>query len=215
MPSLSEYHAAFDDGVRWRLTADGIEVEGAGVERTGGEPKTVQRIWADFGASIVTWATHYQVPCVLIIATIATETRGNPAAVREEPGYQSDDATPGKVSPGLMQTLIATARATLHDPTIDRQWLLSPGNSIQAGTSYINDQRGATELDPPKVACAYNAGGVYHNAGAANRWKMRQFPIGTAEHCNRFVQWFNDAVFALAAEDMPPEVSYRTFYGLA
>ena len=41
-----------------------------------------------------------------------------------------------------------------------RAWLLEPDNSIQAGTAYIASQSSKTDLDPPKVSCAYNAGGV-------------------------------------------------------
>jgi hypothetical protein len=25
-----------------------------------------------------------------------------------------------------------------------------------------------------------------------NRWRMRQYPIGTPHHADRYVQWFND-----------------------
>ena len=212
---LTQYHG-FRDGVRWRLVADGVEVEGSGVERTPGTPSTITRIWERFGADINTAATEFNVPCALILATIATESGGNPDAVREEPGYVSDDQTPAKVSPGLMQTLISTARSALgptEAPNINRAWLLVPLNSIRAGTAYIAQQRGTTELDPPKVACAYNAGGLYHQTGAGNRWKMRQYPIGTGEHCDRFVKWFNDAVHVLASHATQPSVGYATLLG--
>jgi LysM repeat protein len=210
--TLTAFHNAFAGGVRWRLTPQGIETEDNGVERTGGNPVTVTRIWTDYASQINLWASHYQVPCVLIVATAATESTGNRNAIRFEPGYISDAATPEQVSPGLMQTLISTARSTLHQPTINRAWLFEPGNSIQAGTSYIAEKRAVTELDPPKVACAYNAGGLYENPSALNRWRMRQFPIGTAEHCDRFVKWFNDAVFVLSQHPLPPTVAYRDFY---
>lgn len=76
---LEKFHNAFPGGVRWRLTLEGIEVEGSGIERTGGDPTTATRIWEQFGDSINHWAKHFQVPCVLIIATIATETSGKPS----------------------------------------------------------------------------------------------------------------------------------------
>lgn len=208
---LDRFHEAFPGGLRWRLTPKGIELEGSGIERTGGKPVTVTKIWENFGDSINRWAELFQVPCILIVATIATETGGNPNSVREEPRYISDDATPNQVSPGLMQTLISTARGTLKDKSIDRNWLLIPDNSIKAGTCYIAEQKEKTGFDPPKVACAYNAGSLIKNTGAENRWKMKQFPIGKGEHCDRFVKWFNDAVAVLAAHPKKPVIPYDVF----
>jgi hypothetical protein len=37
---------------------------------------------------------------------------------------------------------------------------------------------------------------------------MRQYPIGTSEHCDRFVQWFNDCVQVFAALPNKPPVSF-------
>lgn len=204
----------FRDGITWRLTPRGIELDGV-VAGSAGRLVTVPRIWRAYETEILRETARYAVPAELILATICTESRGNRFAVREEPGYVSDEETPNLVSPGLMQTLIATARGTLaRDPDIavediDRDWLFDAGNSIRAGTAYIARQRGITQLDPPKVACAYNAGGVYYNGGAGNRWKMRQYPIGSGEHADRFVMWFNDG-FRMFAEGLaqPPAGGY-------
>src|SRR5207253_652812 len=119
-----------------------------------------------------------RVPCALIVATICTESGGKADAVRLEPGYVSDEQTPHKVSPGLMQTLISTARETMQ-MSFDRSWLLQPGNSILAGSSYIARQASLTGFDPPLVAAAYNAGKLAYQNGGQNRWKLRRFPIGT------------------------------------
>lgn len=208
---LLEFHA-FEGGVRWRLTRSGIEVDGAGIERTPGEPRTVRRVWEENRTAIERWSRHYKVPPELIVATICTETGGDPRRVREEPGYVSDQQTPHRVSPGIMQTLISTARSALGDPAIDRDWLLVPENSIRAGTSYISRQGRRTGLDPPKVACAYNAGGLYLQKGSANRWKMRQYPIGTSHHADRFVQWINDFFAVVNQGQVTPS---RSFFGAA
>ena len=205
--NLTAFHG-FHDSVRWRLTSEGIEVEGTGLERTPGAPNTVTRIWERFSGPINAAAEQFGVPCALIVATAATESQGNPSALRKEPGYRSDDATPHRISPGIMQTLISTARDALNNPAIDRSFLLDPANSILAGTAYMAHQRSKTELDPPKVGAAYNAGSLIHQRGARNRWKMRQFPIGTAEHCDRFIRWFNDAVAVLEAHPVRPAVPY-------
>ncbi len=205
---LMQDHSRFAGDCRWRLTAEGIGIDGAAPVGSAGAPTTIQRIWEQFGTAITTWSTRLGVPAELIVATIATESGGDPNAIRFEPNYRTDETTPNQVSPGLMQTLISTARETLANPAIDRAWLLRPENAIQAGTAYILKELGATGFDPPVVACCYNAGSVVENDSAGNRWRMRQFPIGTGQHADRFVMWFNDAMRVLASVPSPPPVSF-------
>ena len=78
------------------------------------------------------------------------------------------------------------------DVEVNAAWLKVPDNSIHAGSAYIDHQRGQTLLDPPKVACAYNAGGVKTNDSPDNRWRIRQFPMGSGDQADRFVLWFNN-----------------------
>lgn len=196
--SLLEPHNMFG-GVSWQLCRDGVVVGGR-LDRSPGRLVTVPRVWRDFGPKICAAALRHGVPLELIVATICTETSGRADAVRIEPGWVSDTKTPQKISVGLMQTLISTARQALDKPALNRHALLDPGTSIDAGTAYINQQRNQTNLDPPLVACAYNAGRLAANAGASNRWKMRQFPIDTGAHADRFVQWFNDCCAFFNAE---------------
>lgn len=208
MLPLRRDHARFDASVRWRLEQDGLHIDGNDPQGSGGEPQTVRRIWQQYGDTITAACTKYGVPAELVVATIATESSGRADAIRFEPNYASDDATPNQVSPGLMQTLISTAREALSKPDIDRAWLLVPANSIDAGTAYILKQSSQTGFDPPVVACCYNAGSVALNDSPQNRWRMRQFPIGTSEHCDRFVQWFNDCVQVFATLPSKPPVSF-------
>ncbi len=196
--------------VSYRLRPVGFEVAGE-IEMDG--LIVVRKIWADFKAPIVQWADHYGVPVEIIIATIATESRGKATALRKEPGYRSDAATPHRVSPGLMQTLISTARMALKDKSINRTWLYNPSNSIKAGTAYIAQQSKRTGMDPPLSFAAYNAGGVYLQTGSANRWKTRQYPIGTDEHVDRAIDYFN-ACFAMWGKDGgAPEMSFVRLTG--
>ena len=207
LAALTAAHG-YQDSVTWALTGTGIAIAGAPAAGSGGQLVTVRTIWSKFGVSAGRWAESFRVPVELIVATIATESRGDPAALRLEPDYVDDDKTPDKVSPGLMQTLISTARDVLNQDDIDRAWLLQPDNSIQAGTACIDRQRRLTLLDPPKVACAYNAGGLYHDPSAANRWKMRQFPPGRSSHGDRFVQWFNDCIALFDETGQAPAMSF-------
>lgn len=192
MKDITSFHS-YNGSVRWRLVPGGIEIEGSGLERSAGRPVTLERIWSQYRAPIEAAAYRYSVPIEYIMATIATESSGNAGSIRLEPGYVSDEDTPHKVSAGLMQTLLSTASSTLGFP-VSKDWLLEPQNSIMAGTSYIREQAPKTLLDGPLVFAAYNAGGIYIQNGPANRWKMRQYPIGTSAHCDRAVKWLNDAV---------------------
>jgi Putative peptidoglycan binding domain/Transglycosylase SLT domain len=190
----------FRDSTTWRLGGNGIEIGGQPAVGTPGEPVTVREIIKNFGQAITDACNDRQVPVEIVIATIAVESHGDPEARREEPRWTSDDATPDRVSLGLMQTLISTARDVLKNPTIDGQWLLDPKNSIEAGTGYISSQYQLTGFDPPKVGCAYNAGGLYYDSSPTNRWRMRQYPIGTGTYADRLVAYFNDC-FSILMKD--------------
>ena len=211
---LTNPHRRFEGSVLWSLTEDGVSIENKPPLGTTGEPNTVIRIWDTYGLSIQRWSEALNVPTELIIATICTESGGNPAARREEPGYISEAQTPHRVSVGLMQTLISTAQSTLKLDQIDGQWLLDADNSIRAGTAYIAQQSRHTLYDPPVVACAYNAGGVYYNDSQQNRWRMRQYPIDSSKHADRYVEWFNDCfwVFDRLENDEADESLKSSWY---
>lgn len=206
--SLMEPHNPFG-GVAWQLLRDGLVIDGR-LDRSPGTLVTVPRVWNAFSPLILQSAAKHRVPVELIVATICTESSGRPGAEREEPGWQGDSVTPDRVSAGLMQTLISTARNATGNNALTRASLFNPATSIDAGTAYISKQRMLTRLDPPLVACAYNAGSLFQNRGEANRWKIKQFPIGTGAHADRFVQWFNDC-FAFFA-DVPPDATAPSFF---
>ena len=185
-------HRHFEDGVSWALTSRGIAVDEAPAKGTPGEPKTVRDIWDKFGKLCAASARKFGVPVELIVATIATESSGNPSARRAEPQI-------GDESVGLMQTLVRTAREATGRRNLAGDDLLDPAVSIDAGTAYIAKQRTVTHFDPPLVAAAYNAGSLKRDGGS-NRWRLRCFPLGTGAHIDRFTAWFSDAM-RVAAED--------------
>jgi len=211
--SLFEPHNIFA-GCTWQLSLTGLIVANK-LDYSPGRAITVPKVYQEFKSEIAQSATEFSVPTELIVATICTESSGRSNAVRIEPGWTSDQSTPSKISVGLMQTLISTAREALQNNTIDRNWLLDPANSIRAGTAYIHNQARITNYDPPKVACAYNAGSLIENTGNANRWRMKQFPIGTSEHADRFVLWFNDCFkYFRLLESQGEEIANPSFYNL-
>ena len=79
-PSLCVPHRRFAGSVRWELTANGIAIDGEAPEGTQGRPVTVRRVRDRYGDSIQRWTERYCVPAELVIATICTESLGDPTA---------------------------------------------------------------------------------------------------------------------------------------
>ena len=225
---LVRYHKVYNFGKSWRLTAKGVEIRGKGFYRTGGKPLTAARIWEDFYPAINRWSAYYRVPAELIVSTIAVEGQvkdrfsRNPRSVRKESGYVNDWKTPGRISVGLTQITLATARAVLEKEgvvpnSVTVEWLMDVDNNIRAGTAFIANQgRGtmsnrATLLDPPVAFAAYNSGGVYHMRGRKNSWKLKQYPLRTGEHVDKAVAWFNDAVVALRGHKKRARYDYHDY----
>ncbi len=188
---------------RWALSPAGLLLNGeAAPRRSPGPPRTATQCWQRHGAALQAAAQRYGVPVELMLATACTESGGRADAVREEPGYVSDAATPARVSPGLMQTLIATARASLHDPALDRARLLEPATSAAAGAALIRQQAqgGAhpTGFDPPLVAIAYNAGSLRPMSDEPGWGLVQTRRDATHCHADAFCAFFNDALAVLA-----------------
>jgi hypothetical protein len=201
---LGDWHGApLGRGTRrWRLTAQGLDIEGE--ERPGHAPaRLAAACWARHQAPLEAAARRFAVPVELLLATACTESGGRAEAVREEPGFTSDAATPHRVSPGLMQTLISSAREALGEPKLDRAALLDPGVSAAAGAAFIARQARVTGFDPPLVAIAYNAGSL---RPAGNPWGLVQTQRGNGHfHADSFCAFFNDAlaISPAPAADVP------------
>lgn len=198
-PHLSTPHRRFEGSVLWSVSRNGIEVQGKGlIPSSPQQYRRAERFLGIWGGPYAAAASRHKVPVELIIACSLTEAGLRRPATEccKEPGYIDDETTPHRISVGLMQMLISTARETMRNPRIDRAWLQDPWNATRAGAAYMRKQYPKTGFDPPLVAAAYNSGGVYFQGGAGNRWKLRQYPIGTSRHVDRFVEYFN-AVMAL------------------
>lgn len=198
--ALKQEHRRYVDGCSWRVTAAGVEVAGAPLVTDNDQyDAVVRRVWQAFSQPLSTVlgpGSACRVPVELVIACICAESNGKPTAKRLEPGCDTANParTPHRISIGLMQTLLSTAREALRKPDLPLDDLLVPEISIRAGATYIWRQGRLTGFDPPLVAAAYNAGGLYYNASNTNRWRLRQYPLGTSAHVDRYVHFFNAAM---------------------
>lgn len=213
---LDRWHA-FRDSARWRLTRDGVVLCG---DQPTVPPKERYRIelvpeaWARYGPLIRAAARRYRVPAELIIAVMINESALKPESHQKYRGYVSDDRTPHRISVGLGATLISTARYMLDDDAVDRVWLTEPENAIRMIGLYLDRYYSRTGFDPPRLAAAYNAGGLYHDPSKRNRWRLRSHPIGRGLYIDYFVAVTNAAMRMLARRaDRPPESFASIFYG--
>ncbi|UPY36590.1 peptidoglycan-binding protein [Sediminicoccus sp. KRV36] len=199
---------------RWRLTRQGIAIEGEETAPRSALPRIAAACWAQHRDVLEAAARRFTVPVELLLATACTESGGRADAIREEPGFTSDAATPHRVSPGLMQTLISSAREALAEPKLDRARLLEPGVSAMAGAAFIARQARVTRFDPPLVAIAYNAGSLRPSRDALDPWGLVQTRRGTGHwHADAFCAFFNDA-FTLFAAGQEPGGETPSFRGL-
>ncbi len=200
-----------------RLTATQVGRDGDGIGerlwyRTKGDPSTMRQLWRDYGLEIAEAAERFRVPRPWIMGLIGIEAarlkqdrgRFDPRSRREEPGYRSDETTPNKVSPGLMQTLLSTARGmeaqyTVMGHPITAEDLCVPRYSILLGTCYVRHQMDRREDDEPpgddpvlNACAAYNAGSVRYDA--SNDWHLLTYG---QTRTDRFVAWVNDSVAVL------------------
>lgn len=206
---------SFRNSVPWRLTANGI-VTGRGPVRISQREryrlKSVPAAWRKYGSLIRAASRRYGVPAELFLTIIVNESALKPRAFQTYRGYISDEETPDRISVGLGAILISTARYLLRDPSIDRAWLEDPANNIRMIGKYLNWQYRLTGFDPPKVAAAYNAGGLHPENGRKNRWKMRNHPIGRSVYIDLFVAVFDEAIRYLAKHPSRPRESFAALF---
>lgn len=177
------------------------------VLRTKGKPLTMQTLQTEHGATIAAAAERFEIPEAWIAGMIAIEARRipktfhfDPISLRDEDDLRMVDykTRPHRVSAGLMQTLLSTARsmAKKHDlqttfagaeTELDLGHLCVPDISITLGTAYMRHQADRYGLDPILIVAAYNAGGVYDDD--SNPWNLRTYGLGRIP---KFAAYVND-----------------------
>lgn len=188
--------------------------------RTPGEPASMWQLYQDYASLLEEASERFRVPRCFLMACIGIEAsrlktdalRFDPKSIRFEDGYRSDEKTPHRVSPGMMQTLLSTARemnaryGVLRDVSgvievVDRHDLWTPRYSILLGAAYMRhqmqrlepDEEGFDPEDPIlNVVAAYNAGSV--RIDPASPWRLKTY---SRHRIDRFCAWNNDAIEVL------------------
>ena len=214
--STRAWHHYGDGKIWWRLTKQGVEIKGKGLIKEDKYTKRAADIWRKYEPMITAASEKYGVPIPAIIATISTESSSNPKAYRYEPLFYKryiKDQAEWKDSPyykyprriaasyGLVQIMYTTAyTAGFRGKPED---LYDPAANINAGAAYMASKYQIKQhsWDPPKIACAYNAGSV--RATKANDWGMHHHP----GHLDRWIPAYNGAVEVTSAAGVIPETS--------
>ncbi|GAK60019.1 hypothetical protein U27_07006 [Candidatus Vecturithrix granuli] len=214
--ALSDWHNYQSGKIYWRLTVKGVEVKGQGILLNSKFTTQAKKIWETFRAPILAASKKHRVPVPAIIATISTESSGNPQAYRYEPAFYTRyiqnkaewknnpySASPKRISAsyGLMQIMYTTAynvgfRGKPED-------LYDPQQNLDVGCAYIASAYQVKQhgWDPPKIACAYNAGSV--RPTTENAWGM----YCHAGHLDRWIPSYNGAIEAIGAQAIPQVIT--------
>jgi hypothetical protein len=174
-------------GVKWRIDPEGYVMLSDG-QRPTGSRLFARSCFMRYGKSFQHWAGSYGkgLGIAHLVATAVTES-----GCSEEKGMSSVD----RLSTGIMQVTGGTCQSLLR--RLGRSQLSKddcmikmaddPDFSVELAAAYITlpTQIQLTSLNPPKVAAAYNAGGVYFDP--RNPWRMRS----TGNHIDRFVAAYN------------------------
>lgn len=189
--------------------------------RTRGKPLTMGLLHAQHGPAIKATSVRFNVPVTWIAGLIAIEAKRFPdrscdvISLRDEDGwdFQNYQERPHRVSAGLMQTLLSTARQMARDHDIGIQIdgepyelglgdLCRPELSISLGAAYIRHHMDRGVTDPIKLIAAYNAGGVY--TSSRHPWRLRVFG---ATRIPKFVAFHNDMVAVLTSHTQTDDMS--------
>ena len=176
--------------ISWQVDGDGLVALADG-RRPMGSRIFARSCFEQYSDSFRRWASAYSVDLNIahLVATAITESGCSQVA-----GLGSVDDK----STGIMQVTGYTCVSLLKKyggrKMTERECMekmaMEPDFSVELGAGYIAQpsQIKLTALDPPKVAAAYNAGGVYFDR--RNPWGMRC----TGNHIDRFVAAYNSYV---------------------
>ncbi len=222
---LGDGWRSFAGGRRWRMTPDGIELGpgegGEGLVRTRGEPISTRNLWADFGPMFLESAGMYGIGADVLCTIAALESavdparrsHRNPKSVRYEPGYVSEERSANKVSYGLCQILLSTARGVAGltpwgKSFFGRETMFDPRVSIILAGAVLRNRWNRHLGDPLLASAMFNAGGVYQSD--RNEFHVRTHGEHRLLHT---AQWFNDLV-AVLRDDELVAVGYRRLFDL-
>lgn len=171
--------AKFPGGLRWRMTPEGVELEGRGFLAYSAKMlEATSAFFAQSADALAFASKEWEVPVELLTACAMTQSQGDPAKkfVWRSFGYFGDSSTPQLIAAGACRMRVSDVQSLMCDKTLDRFWLADVGNALRAAAAMIRSNYRCVEMswDPVIVACAFNAGGLYEEKSPDNIWRLRQ-----------------------------------------
>jgi hypothetical protein len=210
MADLLRPHARYQGGIPWRLTPDGVRVGDIPPELREEDVARLHSLMDLHGRLLLTVLDSGHVPIELVLAALgAAEVTDGTPLLTLGCNITFPERTPDRICAGPMHTVLSLARTALKRPALTLEDLKDPATALRAGAAVLALQASETGFDPPLVAAAYAAGGLYRDA-AAPPWLLAHHRPGP--FIDRFVAFFNAAMSLTAA--LPPPGRVATFQNL-
>jgi hypothetical protein len=201
-------HGACPGGVQWALTPYGIEVDGKDLALESAAIARLDGLWNRHATRLPTGA---RAPAELVLALLDLFA-DRAGAVTLLPGCDTlaPERTPDLVAVGPLQVTLAAARTALSRPGLGLADLTDTDLALRAGVHALALRSGETLFDPPLVAAAHLAGGLFLDRSAGNRWRLAQG--GPVVLIDRFLAAFNAAMQVTGSRAAPAGLT--TLHGL-
>ena len=187
---LMEPHEAFPGGIQWALTPYGIQVDGKDLSADAATVGRLDGLWNRYAERL---PATVRVPVELVLALIDL-FRDRIGTLHLLPGCDTlmPERTPELVALGPLQVTLAAARTALARPDLTIAQLSAGDLALQAGMQALSLRFAETRFDPPLVAAAHLAGGLFFDGDKRNQWRLSQG--GPMVLIDRFLTSFNAAM---------------------
>jgi hypothetical protein len=200
---LMNTHEAFPGGIQWALTPYGVQVSGKDLSADAATVARLDGLWNQYAARL---PTTVRVPAELVLALMDLFKDRN-GTTNLLPGCDMlmPERTPELVAVGPLQVSLAAARTVLARPDLTVAQLSEGDLALQAGMQAMSLRFAETRFDPPLVAAAHLAGGLFFDGDNRNQWRLSQG--GPMVLIDKFLASFNAAMHVTASRSAPAGVT--------
>jgi hypothetical protein len=200
---LMDPHGAFPGGVQWALRPYGMQVNGKDLPADAATVARLDGLWNRYAARL---PTSVRVPAELVLALMDL-FKDRSGAAHFLPGCDTlmPERTPELVTAGPLQVSLAAARTALARPDLTVAQLSEGDLALQAGMLAMSLRFAETRFDPPLVAAAHLAGGLFFDGDKGNQWRLSQG--GPTVLIDKFLTSFNAAMQVTGSRTAPAGVT--------
>jgi Phage tail lysozyme/Putative peptidoglycan binding domain len=196
---MMDPHGAFPGGTQWALKPYGIQVNGKDLPVDAATVARLDGLWNKYAARL---PTTVRVPAELALALMDL-FKDRTGTAHFLPGCDTlmPERTPDLVTVGPLQVSLAAARTALARPDLTVAQLSDGDLALQAGMQALSLRFAETRFDPPLVAAAHLAGGLFFDGDTRNPWRLAQG--GPTVLIDKFLASFNTAMQVTGSRSPP------------